>query len=178
MSLPNLITILRILLVPLTVWLLISGAFTLAGVVFLVAGLSDAVDGFIARRFDLKTELGAYLDPIADKGLLVSIFVTLGILKVIPAWLVILVVTRDVLIVGGVILSWVVGKPMEVHPSMVSKVNTTAQIVFAGSVLAALHWSAANSPVLNYGVAVVAVLTTASGALYMRDWVRHMANGA
>ena len=137
-NLPNFITIGRILLVPITVWLIISGEFLLAFGAFVAAGISDGVDGYIARRFDQRSELGAYLDPIADKALLVSIYVSLGFLKFLPAGLVILVVTRDVLIVGAVILAWVVGKPMVVAPSMASKVNTVGQIILAGVVLGLL----------------------------------------
>jgi cardiolipin synthase len=177
MNLPNLITIGRILLVPVTVWLIISGEFALAFVAFVMAGVSDGVDGYIARQFDQRTELGAYLDPIADKALLVSIYVSLGLLKFIPAWLVIMVVTRDVLIVGAVILSWVLGKPIIVAPSMASKVNTAGQIILAGVVLGVLGLEIDLHPLLGAGFVGVAILTFGSGALYMRDWLHHMANG-
>lgn len=173
-SLPNLITIGRILLVPLAVWLIISQQFGLAFVAFLVAGISDGIDGFIARRFNLQSELGGYLDPIADKALLVSIYVALATLQVLPAWLTILVVTRDILIVGAVLLAWVMDRPMEMKPLWVSKVNTVAQIVFAGTVLLGLSTDMHMSTLLTAGTVLVAVLTTASGAMYMRDWVRHM----
>jgi cardiolipin synthase (CMP-forming) len=177
MNLPNLITIGRILLVPFTVWLIISGEFMFAFFAFVAAGISDGVDGFIARRFNQRTELGAYLDPVADKALLVSIYVSLGLLKFLPAWLVILVVTRDVLIVGAVILSWVVGKPLVVAPSVASKVNTAGQIILAGAVLGMLGLSMSLEPLLYAGFASVAILTFGSGALYMQAWIRHMANG-
>lgn len=177
MNLPNIITIGRILLVPFTVWLIISGEFALAFAAFVVAGVSDGVDGYIARKFNQRSELGAYLDPIADKALLVCIYISLGFLKFLPAWLVILVVTRDVLIVGAVILAWVVNKPMPVAPSMMSKVNTAGQIVLAGVVLGLLGLRASLDPLVYTGFALVAVLTFGSGALYMRDWLHHMANG-
>lgn len=177
MNLPNIITIGRILLVPFTVWLIISGEFSLAFVAFVVAGVSDGVDGFIARKFNQRSELGAYLDPIADKALLVCIYISLGFLKFLPAWLVILVVTRDVLIVGAVVLAWVVNKPMQMAPSMMSKVNTVGQIVLAGVVLGLLGLQASLDPLVYTGFALVAVLTFGSGALYMRDWLHHMANG-
>jgi cardiolipin synthase (CMP-forming) len=177
-SLPNLITIARILLVPLTVWLIIGQQYGAAFVVFLVAGVSDGVDGFIARRFALQSELGAYLDPIADKALLVSIYVSLASLQVLPGWLAILVVTRDILIVGAVLLAWMMDKPVEVKPLWLSKVNTVAQIAFAGSLLLALATAWPLDTLLTAGIAAVALLTLASGALYMRDWVRHMAEPA
>jgi cardiolipin synthase (CMP-forming) len=174
-NIPNLITIARILLVPFTVWLIISGAYGFAFAAFLAAGISDGIDGYIARRFELRTELGALLDPIADKALMVSIFVALGLLKVVPAWLVILVVSRDVLIVGAVMLSWGLDKPIRMKPMMVSKVNTVAQIAFLAIVLGVLTFDLHIESINTIGLAVVALLTAASGALYLRQWLRHMA---
>jgi cardiolipin synthase len=173
-NVPNLITICRILLVPLTIWLILSDAHAIAFGVFVLAGLTDAVDGFLARRFQLQTELGAMLDPIADKALLVSIFVALGALGHLPAWLVILVVTRDILIVGAVVISWVMNQPIPVKPLRVSKVNTTGQIILAGATLASLGFAIDMRPLLDIGGVATAVLTALSGAFYMRDWIRHM----
>ena len=138
LSIPNLITLGRILLVPVVVWAIASGAMWIAFVLFLAAGVSDAVDGFLAKRFGMTTELGAYLDPLADKALIVSIYVTLGIAGEIPRWLVILVVSRDIMIVGGIMLSWLMGSPLKIKPLLVSKLNTVAQIVFACVVLGSL----------------------------------------
>ncbi len=177
MNLPNFITIGRILLVPFTVWLIISGEYGYAFFAFVIAGVSDGVDGFIARRYHQHTELGAYLDPIADKALLVSVYVTLGLLKFVPAWLVILVVTRDILIVGAVILSWVLGKKIEVAPSNVSKVNTAAQIILAVFVLGFLMLELDLQMIQFIGFIAVGFLTFGSGAQYMWTWVQHMANG-
>ncbi len=178
MNLPNIITLGRILLVPVAIWLIIAGQFGFAFLVFIVAGLGDGIDGYIARRYSMKTQLGAYLDPLADKLLLVSIYISLGFLQHMPAWLVILVASRDVLIVGAVILSWILGKPVKMHPLIVSKINTAVQIIFAGGQLAVLAWMTEATWFLEVGSAVVAFLTIASAALYMREWARHMANGA
>ena len=134
-SIPNLITLARILSVPIVVWAITSGECMVAFILFLAAGISDAVDGFLAKRFNMASELGAYLDPLADKALIVSIYVSLGIAGAIPRWLVIFVVSRDIMIIGAVILTWLLGRPMEVKPLMVSKLNTGAQIVFACLVL-------------------------------------------
>ena len=101
-------------------------------------GVSDAVDGFLAKRFNMASELGALLDPLADKALLVSIYMALGIWGAIPRWIVILVVSRDIMIVAAVIVSWLFGKPMPMKPLMVSKLNTVAQVAFAALVLASL----------------------------------------
>jgi cardiolipin synthase len=178
MNLPNIITIGRILLVPVTIWLIVAGQFGLAFMVFIIAGVGDGVDGFIARRYAMKTQLGAYLDPLADKLLLVSIYISLGFLQHMPAWLVILVASRDVLIVGAVILSWILGRPVKMHPLIVSKINTAVQIIFAGAVLAVLALAADAAWMLEIGSAIVAFLTVASATLYLREWARHMANGA
>ncbi len=162
------------MLVPLTIWLLISEEFGLAFGVFVVAGISDGVDGYLARVTNNQTELGAYLDPIADKALLVSVYATLGIIKILPAWLVLLVITRDVLIVGGVVLAWLVGSPLAMKPLWISKVNTVAQIVFVGLVLGALGLHFEARQLFQFGSFVVAAFTLASGAFYIRDWIKHV----
>jgi cardiolipin synthase len=176
-TIPNLITLLRIFLVPLTVWLIISEAYGAAFTSFLIAGASDGLDGFLARRFAWQTELGAYLDPLADKALLVSVYVTLGFMKVLPAWLVIIVVSRDVLIVGAIILSRVLDKPVRMAPLRVSKVNTAAQIVFVIAVLGVAALSEPLDRLVNYASIPVALLTLASGAAYLVAWLQHMGNG-
>jgi len=151
-----------------------SGRMDIAFLLFAGAAVSDAVDGFLAKRFGMKTELGAYLDPLADKVLIVSIYVTLGITGVIPLWIVILVVSRDFMIVGAIILSWVVDRPVKIRPHFVSKLNTGVQILFAGLVLAAYGYSFDAEPVLTLVMALVAVLTLLSVGLYLAEWVRHM----
>src|SRR5450830_1635861 len=141
LNIPNLITLGRILLVPVVVWAIASGTMWIAFVLFVGAGVSDAVDGYLANRFNMTTELGAYLDPLADKALIVSIYLTLGINGFIPRWLVIMVVSRDIMIVGAFMLSWLVGAPLKVKPLLVSKLNTVAQIVFASVVLGSLGFN-------------------------------------
>jgi cardiolipin synthase len=160
--------------VPIVVWAIASGAMWIAFVLFLAAGLSDAVDGYLAKRFHMTTELGAYLDPLADKTLIVSIYITLGINGLIPGWLVILVVSRDIMIVGAVMLSWLVGTPVKVKPLLVSKLNTAAQIVFACVVLGTLGFAYPLPKVSLLLMAVVAALTLLSVAAYVAEWVRHI----
>jgi len=141
---------------------------------FLMAGVSDAVDGFLAKRFNMASELGAYLDPLADKALIVSIYVALGIAGALPISLVILVVSRDIMIISGFMLSWLVGKPMPARPLLVSKANTVAQIILATLVLAERGFGF-NAALLQTIVTVlVAVLTLLSVAFYLAEWVRHM----
>jgi cardiolipin synthase len=174
LSIPNLITLARILLVPVVVWAIATGRMHLAFLLFLAAAISDAVDGFLAKRFGMKTELGAYLDPLADKVLIVSIYATLGITGIIPLWIVILVVSRDFMIVGAIILSWLMDRPVAIRPHIVSKLNTAAQIVFACLVLASHGYDFDPEPVLTLVMALVAVLTLLSVGLYLAEWVRHM----
>ena len=174
MSIPNLITLARILCVPIMVWAIASQAMLLAFVLFLAAGISDLVDGYLAKHFGMTSELGAYLDPLADKALIVSIYVALGINGAIARWLVILVVSRDIMIVSAVILSWLVGKPVAVKPLLVSKINTAAQIVLAGLVLAALGFRFEAQWAIDAGMVVVAALTLLSVAGYVREWIRYM----
>jgi cardiolipin synthase len=176
-SIPNLITLARILSVPLVVWAITSGEMLIAFILFLAAGVSDAIDGFLAKRFNMASEVGAYLDPLADKALIVSIYVSLGIAEAIPRWLVILVVSRDIMIIGAFMLSWLIGRPMQVKPLLVSKLNTVAQIVFACLVLASLgfHFDAGIAGLL--GMTVVAVLTLLSIAFYVAEWTRHIGSG-
>ncbi len=177
LTVPNFITIARLLSVPLIVWLMITDRFTEATVLFVMAGLSDAADGFIAKRFGAASELGAYLDPIADKALLVSVFVTLGFKGALPAWLIVLAVSRDILIIGGILLAYLLSNPMEVRPLWVSKMNTAAQIILIALVLGAQSGAAIFQPLLAASVLVAAGLTVASAAAYLVEWVRHMAGG-
>jgi cardiolipin synthase len=173
-SIPNLITLARILVVPVVVWAITSGEMRFAFVLFLAAGISDAVDGFLAKRFGMATELGAYLDPLADKTMIVSIYVALGIAQALPRGLVFLVVSRDIMIVGAVMLAWLIDKPMTLKPLLVSKLNTVAQIALALLVLAmlALGFDAGEAAPLLMGV--VAALTLLSIGFYVAAWIRHM----
>lgn len=161
-------------MVPVTIWLIVTDAFLWAFIAFIAAGISDAIDGFIAKRFNLVTELGAYLDPIADKLLLVGIYVSLGMLQHLPAWLVILVASRDFLIVGGMLLAWLIDRPIEVHPLIISKINTTLQIMLAGLALGVLAFEFDEGWMVVWGCAVVGISTVASGGAYIVQWLRHM----
>ena len=114
MNLPNLITISRLLLTPYIVWLLLIESYFLGFIFFLISGISDALDGFIAKRFNQKTLLGSYLDPIADKFLIVSAIVLLGYNGYVPIWLIIIIVSRDIAIFGAVIISWMLGTNLRI----------------------------------------------------------------
>jgi cardiolipin synthase len=174
-SLPNLITLGRLLSVPLAIWLVLTGEIAAAFWLFVVAGLSDAVDGFVAKHFDQRSELGALLDPIADKTLLVSMYVTLGLSHHLPIWLVILVVFRDALIVGGFLLVAALGHPMRWEPLLVSKLNTALQIALIGVVLAELGLGLALHRLAELLVYATGATTVISGAGYLMRWSRALA---
>lgn len=176
MNLPNLITTGRILLVPIVVWAIMSGQMLIAFWLFVIAALSDAVDGFLAKRLGATSEFGAYLDPLADKAMLVSIYVTLGIAGLLPRWVVIAVVSRDIMIVGAIVVAWLVEKPLTIRPFLVSKLNTMAQILLAGLVLAANGFSFDPGLGLTTALITVGGLTGISAAAYLVAWTRHMAS--
>ena len=175
-NIPNTLTLGRILLVPLLVWLIIDQEMFAAFLVFLLAGLSDAADGFLAKRFGWHTELGAYLDPIADKALLVTIYVTLGLAGHLPVWLVIAVVSRDILIVGAVLLAWMMSRPITVKPLLVSKVNTCLQIALAGVVLGRLGLGLGLDNLVWLLIWMTGTFTIISAGAYFWAWLRHMAS--
>ena len=174
LTVATLITLLRFVMVPAIVLALLSGRLDLALIGFVVAGVSDAVDGFVARRFNQRSELGAYLDPLADKLLLVSVFIVLGVMHELPLWLVVMAVSRDGLIVAGVLLSTIMSRPVTMKPLFVSKANTAMQIVLAALVLAELALSTSLGPLRPILIIVSGLLTVASAGAYLVGWLRHM----
>lgn len=178
LTVANLITFVRFLMVPTVVYALMEGHTVLALAAFVIAGISDGVDGFVARQFNQRSELGAYLDPLADKLLLVCVFVVLGLMTELPLWLVVLAVSRDLLIVCAVLLSSVMGNPVKMHPLLVSKANTAVQIVLAACVLAELALEIRFGASRQWLVGLSAVLTAASTAAYFVAWLKHMSGYA
>jgi cardiolipin synthase (CMP-forming) len=173
-NIPNFITLGRVMSVPIVFWLLLIGESKAAFFVFVAAGISDAVDGYLAKRFNWQTELGAHLDPLADKLLIVSIYIALGVRREIPLWLVVAVVSRDILILMGVMLSWLMEHPVRIHPSTVSKLNTTSQLLLASLVLADIGFSLGLEQTRTALVWTTGVLTVWSLVAYARAWLAHM----
>jgi cardiolipin synthase (CMP-forming) len=168
-NLPNLITLARLLCMPLAIWLILEARYGVAFWVFVAAGISDALDGYIAKRFDQRTPLGALLDPIADKALLAGVYITLGLADQLPHWLVILVVLRDLLIVVGYLLIQGTAAP---QPLFISKVNTLVQISLIGFVLARLGLGIDEGWLTGLLVDAAAVTTVWSGLSYLVRCVR------
>jgi len=128
MNLPNILTLIRVLLTPLFVILIINKYFEWALLTFAIAGITDGLDGLIARLTHQRTELGAYLDPIADKLLTFAAFISLAIIEMIPSWLVVIVITRDIIILVGFLVMFLTNYHPKINPSFLSKMTTTFQI--------------------------------------------------
>lgn len=168
MNIPNLISLLRLLLVPIIINLILTERFEHAFILFIIAGISDALDGFIARAFKCRTQLGAYLDPIADKALLMGVFLTLAYQGYIEIWVATIVIFRDILIIGGIILFSLLGKNIDMKPFFISKFNTFIQLLFIIFILGKGPFSFEGSHVHIYFGYIVAFTTTLSGIIYIR----------
>lgn len=167
-NLPNIISLSRLLGVPLIVLFILSQHFVLAFVCFLFAALSDALDGFLARIFNARTTFGAYLDPIADKVLLIGVYAALGKVGLIEIWIVILVVFRDVLIVGGILLLFLFKSSLKIKPLFISKLNTVTQLFYALFVLSQVDAIFEIPDLKLYLGYLVGLTTVLSGASYVR----------
>lgn len=167
---PNLITVLRFLLVPPVAWLIIEGEYAWALLLFLLAGLSDGLDGFLARWFDWRTRLGAILDPLADKTLMITTYLLLGLQGQLPWWIAALVVVRDVVIIGGALAYQHVTRRLEMHPSVLSKFNTVVQVALVLLVLLNLSYYPIDANVVLGLSALMVITTFASGGHYVWVW--------
>ncbi len=168
--LPNMISLLRMAFVPLLILVLRNHRYLDALWVFLIAGVSDGLDGYIAKRFGFVTQLGAILDPLADKILLVSAYVMLALLTLVPFWLVLVVTFRDVLIVGGYLVYTSLYGPVTMRPSRVSKFNTFTQILLVIFLLAERAFGFHVDHIQAALVFAVLVTTIASGGHYLWTW--------
>ena len=171
MNVPNLLTFLRILLVPVFVGLIVYGYPRWALIVFLLAGLTDALDGMIARVLNQRTTLGGYLDPLADKLLLVTSFVALSAVGSIPIWVTIIVVSRDVIISIGTLVVHLLRERVNIVPSLAGKATTVAQLLYVLAVLVGMI-APVSSTVFALGLAVMLVLTMVSGLHYVLRGIR------
>lgn len=166
MNLPNLLTLIRIILTPLLVILLINSKFLEALIVFTIAGITDGMDGLIARWMRQKTRIGSILDPIADKLLLTSAYVTLAVIGFLPGWLAVTVISRDVIIIFGVLIIFLFQGGLEIHPSVLSKITTVTQLGTIFMVLAD-HNLGLFAKILPFLYMATALITVISGLHYM-----------
>ena len=170
MNVPNAITLARLAAVPIVVWLILDGDLRVAFWVFLAAAISDAIDGIIAKHFNAVTVFGAFIDPIADKALLVGTYITLGHENFLPIWLVIMVVFRDIVIVGGALVFHTVTQSLAMRPLMISKINTVAQLILAIVVLFVIGHGIEVGPILTVMGYFIALTTLWSGTAYVTTW--------
>ena len=170
-NLANIITFGRLCAVPLAFWLVLAHRIDDAFFLFMVAGLSDALDGWLARRYG-GNAVGALMDPVADKALLVTMYITLAAVGALPDWLAILVVFRDLLIVGGVVVKAVLGHAVAIRPLYISKLNTVMQIMLVGISLLESGFSLGIPWIPAILTWCVAVTTMASGAAYVWNAAR------
>ena len=169
-DIPNMITVVRFFLVPPVVWLILQGAHGWALALFLVAGASDGLDGFLAKHYGWTSHIGGLLDPLADKFLLVSCYVSLGWVGVLPAWLVLVVVGRDLIILGGAILYHLRIEPLSAAPTVISKLNTLAQILLVLAALFEKGVTALPPGWLETLIYTVLATTLLSGFDYVWTW--------
>ena len=178
MNFANIITVFRLLLTPIIIWLIFSSYYMLGLIFFVLSGLSDALDGFIAKQFNQKTLLGSYLDPIADKALIVSSILALGYVGAIPPWLIILIVSRDLAILGAVIISWLIESSLKIEPIISSKINTFLQIFYIGLILFNLSTresiDSLDSHILPFFAILIACSTLSSWFTYLMIWLKNM----
>jgi cardiolipin synthase len=176
MTVPNLITTIRIILAPVFIIYLINDQFLSALVVFVICVASDGLDGLIARVFDQKSKLGTYLDPLADKILLVAAFITLSVRGYLPPWLTVLVIARDVMIMLGIFFLFFNQLDFKLKPSIISKLTTCLQFL---SVLSVLSKDYTGFPPIYYLSVyyLTALFTISSGLHYMHYWFKMMGDG-
>lgn len=169
---PNILTALRLAASPALVALLLRGHDYAALIVFAIAGITDALDGYLAKTFHLQTRFGRYLDPAADKLLMLVSFLTLTMLGVTPVWLTALVITRDVCIVVGIGLAYFWALPLRATPSFLGKVSTVVQVAYIGLLLVMLTFDLKARVLINFAQIAVAAFTVASGLGYAQLWLR------
>ena len=184
-TLPNGLTLARLLLTPVIIMLLLAKQMEMAFYIFTIAALTDFADGWIAKYFHSSTRLGAFLDPVADKVLTVSIYLVLGIDGIVPGWLVVLIISRDILLVMGLLITWIVFDRIWVAPLGIGKLTTFAQLSLLGLFL--LRYNFADrlalwvdnihfwfEQILTYGIYMVALLTIFSVSAYAVQWFARM----
>ena len=171
-DIPNLITVLRILLVAPIAWALVHQQFALALALFFVAGFSDGLDGFLAKHYGWSSRLGAMLDPLADKVLLVASFAALSWINLLPLWLLVLVVSRDVVIVAGAVAYNFRIERLEAQPTLISKVNTVLQILLVLLVIVQQLTPVVQAGLVRILIYAVTVSVVWSGLDYVITWSR------
>lgn len=171
MTVPNLITTIRIILAPVFIIYLINDQFFSGLIIFIVCAVSDGIDGLVARLFNQRSRLGSYLDPLADKIVLVSAFIALAFIGILPSWLTVLVISRDILILLGVVVLFLYDQKFNIHPVLSSKITTCCQFITV-SVVLAKDYLPFLSVSYNYLYYITALFTIISFLQYMYFWFK------
>jgi cardiolipin synthase (CMP-forming) len=172
MTIPNMISVFRLVLVPIVILMILREEWLWAFALCAIAGISDGIDGYIARHFDMCSAFGAAIDPLADKALLVSVYITLAVVGIIPSWLAIVVVSRDIMILMAFVVAWMMAQPLAVKPLYVSKVTTVVQITYAAVLLGALAFTVDLGGFADLFALLVLFLTLTSAGLYLARWLK------
>ena len=177
-NIPNLLSILRLVTIPIVAWLLLSDLLFYAALFTILIAFSDLLDGLLARLWNVQSELGSYLDAIADKAFVISIFILIGTLNLLPTFIIILVISRDIIIMGSFIISFIVKIEIKVDPIQISKVNTFFQFILV--IITLLGSTEGFSKyVLSYNlievlIGIVMITTTISIIIYIFHWVKNI----
>ncbi len=176
MTIPNFVTLIRIILTPVFLVCLIDNRVFAALVVFIAASVSDGVDGMIARVFNQKSKIGAYMDPLADKILLITAFLTLAVKGIIPSWLTAAVISRDIIIMLGILILLLNGVTFNMKPSILSKITTCAQLGTICIVLVNVCFAILTANIITLAFFITGILTIVSGLGYMINWFKIINN--
>ena len=172
LNLPNILSLIRLIFVPITVWLLLEERYEFTFFIFIFCCLTDGLDGYIAKRFKLETNLGRILDPIADKALLMSVFLALGFEGFMESWIVIAAIFRDSLIIFGSILLYMFYNEYKIQPIFISKINTLFQFLLAVIIIGNLAFNIFHLDVIYLLELVVGITIIVSGVAYVVHWGR------
>lgn len=181
LTFPNLLTIFRILLTPAIVALLLAERIELAFYLFAFAACTDFIDGWYAKNFGVQTRFGAFLDPLADKILTISVYLWLGLAELVPNWIVVLIISREVFILLGMLITWIAFGKLWVAPLAIGKLTTFAQLSLVGLVLMNSLFGVVMGIDINllvyWGIYVVSVLTLLSVLIYVLQWFMRITRG-
>ena len=176
-KIPNILSILRIVLIPLVAWLILFDYFLYALITTLIIAISDFLDGFIARIFNAQSEIGSYLDSIADKAFIISAYMLIGTQNLLPIFVIIIVISRDIIIMGAFGLSFAMNQKLDINPLRISKVNTFLQFTLIILVLVKNIWEFDFIYMLSYLIDVamymVLITTLSSLLLYIKQWLKY-----
>lgn len=174
-KIPNILSILRIVLIPLVAWLILFDFFLYALITTIFIAISDFLDGFIARKFEAQSEIGSYLDSIADKAFIISAYMLIGTQELLPIFVIIIVISRDIIIMGAFCLSFAMNQKLDINPTGLSKINTFFQFILVILVLAEniIEFNSIYKYVIDFIMYLVIATTIVSLLIYIKRWLNY-----